>query len=150
VAENAVLNANYVAHHVSTIPGFTLPYSTNAPRMHECVISAEDLLNETGVSAMNVAKRLLDFGVHAPTVYFPLIVPEALMIEPTETESKEELDTLISAFREISDEAHSDPEKVKGAPYSTAVRHLDEYRAAHPKTLTLSWRMFQKHEGIDA
>jgi glycine dehydrogenase subunit 2 len=60
------------------------------------------------------------------------------------------LDGLVSAFREISDEAHSDPETVKGAPYSTAVRHLDEYRAAHPKTLTLSWRMFQKHEGIDA
>jgi glycine dehydrogenase subunit 2 len=149
VAENAVLNANYVAHHVSAIPGFTLPYSREAPRMHECVISAETLLNETGVSAMNVAKRLLDFGVHAPTVYFPLIVPEALMIEPTETESKQELDVLVSAFREISAEAHSDPEKVKGAPYSTAVRHLDEYRAAHPKTLTLSWRMFQKHEGID-
>jgi glycine dehydrogenase subunit 2 len=150
VAENAVLNANYIAHHVSAIPGFTLPYSKDAPRMHECVISAETLLNETGVSAMNVAKRLLDFGVHAPTVYFPLIVPEALMIEPTETESKQELDGLVSAFREISDEAHSDPDTVKGAPYSTAVRHLDEYRAAHPKTLTLSWRMFQKHESIDA
>ncbi|MFW9910964.1 MAG: aminomethyl-transferring glycine dehydrogenase subunit GcvPB [Candidatus Thorarchaeota archaeon] len=150
VAENAVLNANYVAHHVSAIPGFSLPYSQDAPRMHECVISGEELLDETGVSAMNVAKRLLDFGVHAPTVYFPLIVPEALMIEPTETESKQELDVLISAFRTISEEAYKEPEKVKGAPYSTAVRHLDEYRAAHPKTLTLSWRMFQKHEGIDA
>ncbi|MFW9846717.1 MAG: aminomethyl-transferring glycine dehydrogenase subunit GcvPB, partial [Candidatus Thorarchaeota archaeon] len=150
VAESAVLNANYVAHHVSRIPGFTLPYSRDAPRMHECVISAEVLSDETGITAMDVAKRLLDFGVHAPTVYFPLIVPEALMIEPTETESRQELDVLISAFHQISEEAYSDPEKVKGAPYATAVGQLDEYRAAHPKTLTLSWRMFQKRPDVDA
>jgi len=144
VAENAVLNANYVAHHVSRIPGFTLPYSKDAPRMHECVISAEELHEETGVTAMDVAKRLLDFGVHAPTVYFPLIVPEALMIEPTETESKQDLDIFISALEQISREASETPEKVKDAPHMTAVSRLDEYRAAHPKTLTLSWRMFQK------
>ena len=88
-SEVALLNANYVAHPVSKIPGFTLPYSKDAPRMHECVISAEELKEKTGVTAMNVAKRLLDFGVHAPTVYFPLIDPEALMIEPTETESRQ-------------------------------------------------------------
>ncbi|MHA2377741.1 MAG: aminomethyl-transferring glycine dehydrogenase subunit GcvPB [Candidatus Thorarchaeota archaeon] len=144
VAENAVLNANYVAHHVSKIPGFTMPYSQDAPRMHECVISAEELKEETGVTAMDVAKRLLDFGAHSPTVYFPLIVPEALMIEPTETESKQELDLFISALEHISREARETPEKVKGAPHTTAVLRLDEYRAAHPKTLTLSWRMFQK------
>jgi len=112
--------------------------------MHECVISAEELKEETGVTAMDVAKRLLDFGVHAPTVYFPLIVPEALMIEPTETESKQDLDLFISALEQISREAYETPEKVKGAPHMTAVSRLDEYRAAHPKTLTLSWRMFQK------
>ncbi|MFX1265248.1 MAG: aminomethyl-transferring glycine dehydrogenase subunit GcvPB [Promethearchaeota archaeon] len=144
VAENAVLNANYVAHHVSRIRGFTLPYSKDAPRMHECVISAEELKKETGVTAMDVAKRLLDFGVHAPTVYFPLIVPEALMIEPTETESKQDLDLFISALEQISREAYETPEMVKGAPHMAAVSRLDEYRAAHPKTLTLSWRMFQK------
>jgi glycine dehydrogenase subunit 2 len=143
-SEVAVLNANYVAHHVSKIPGFTLPYSQDAPRMHECVISAEKLKETTEVTAMNVAKRLLDFGVHAPTVYFPLIVPEALMIEPTETESRQDLDFFISVLEKISKEAHEDPEKVKNAPYSTAVGLLDEYRSAHPKTLTLSYRMYQE------
>ncbi len=143
-SEVAVLNANYVAHHVSKIPGFTLPYSQDAPRMHECVISAEELKDKTEVTAMNVAKRLLDFGVHAPTVYFPLIVSEALMIEPTETESRQELDFFISVLEKISKEAHEDPEKVKNAPYSTAVGLLDEYRSAHPKTLTLSYRMYQE------
>lgn len=144
-SEVAVLNANYVAHHVSKIPGFTLPFSQDAPRMHECVISAEELKETTGVTAMHVAKRLLDFGVHAPTVYFPLIVPEALMIEPTETESKMELDHLIDALLQISKEAHENPDLVKSAPHTTAVRLLDEYRAAHPKTLTLSYRMHQEH-----
>ncbi len=144
VAKNAVLNANYVAHHVGQIPGFTLPFSKDAPRMHECVISVEELKEKTGVTAMNVAKRLLDFGVHAPTIYFPLIVPEALMIEPTETESKQDLDIFISALKQISKEAHETPERVMDAPHMTAVGRLDEYRAAHPRTLTLSWRMFQK------
>lgn len=148
-SETAVLNANYIAVHASKIPGFSLPYSQDAPRMHECVISAEGLLEDTGVSAMNVAKRLLDFGVHSPTVYFPLIVPEALMIEPTETETKKELDFFIDMLRRISEEAYSNPEKVKSAPQSTALRHLDEYRAAHPKTLALSWRMFNEKK-LDA
>ncbi|MBN2228059.1 MAG: aminomethyl-transferring glycine dehydrogenase subunit GcvPB [Candidatus Thorarchaeota archaeon] len=141
-SEVAVLNANYIANHVRKIPGFTLPYSQDAPRMHECVISAKELKEKTGVTAMNVAKRLLDFGIHAPTVYFPLIVPEALMIEPTETESKQELDYLIDALRQISREAHENPDLVKTAPHSTSVRLLDEYRSAHPKTLTLSYKMY--------
>ncbi|MHA1935092.1 MAG: aminomethyl-transferring glycine dehydrogenase subunit GcvPB [Candidatus Thorarchaeota archaeon] len=144
ISEVAVLNANYIAHHVRQIPGFSLPYSPDAPRMHECVISAEKLKEDTGVTAMHVAKRLLDFGIHSPTVYFPLIVPEALMIEPTESESKQELDALIGALKKISEEAYDTPDLVKGAPYTTAVRDLDEYRAAHPKTLTLSWRMAKK------
>ncbi|TFG29217.1 glycine dehydrogenase subunit 2 [Candidatus Thorarchaeota archaeon] len=143
-SEVAVLNANYIAHHVRKIPGFTLPYSQDAPRMHECVISAEELKESTGVTAMNVAKRLLDFGVHSPTVYFPLIVPEALMIEPTETESKQELDYFIEVLRQISKEAHDDPEKVKSAPHTASIRLLDEYRSAHPKTMTLSYKMYQE------
>lgn len=145
-SEVAVLNANYVAHHVRKIPGFTLPYSQDAPRMHECVISAEELKKKTEITAMNIAKRLLDFGVHAPTVYFPLIVPEALMIEPTETESRQDLDFFISVLERISKEAHDDPEKVKNAPYSTSVGLLDEYRSAHPKTMTLSYRMYQERK----
>ncbi len=143
-SEIAVLNANYVAQNVCKIRGFTLPYSKNAPRMHECVISAKELEKETGVSAMNVAKRLLDFGIHAPTIYFPLIVDEALMIEPTESETKEDLDHFINALQKISKEAYSNPEIVKNAPHSAAIRLLDEYRAAHPKTLTLTWRMHKK------
>jgi len=143
-SETAVLNANYIAHHISQIRGFSLPYSPNTPRMHECVISAENLAEETGVTATHVAKRLLDLGLHSPTMYFPLIVPEALMIEPTESESKEDLDLLIGAFKQISNEAYSNPDIVKSAPHSTALHDLDEYRAAHPKTLTLSWRMHQK------
>lgn len=145
-SEIAVLNANYVAHHVSKIPGFSLPYSQDAPRMHECVISAKGLKDKTDVTAMNIAKRLLDFGVHAPTVYFPLIVPEALMIEPTETESKQELDFFISVLDKISKEAHETPDKVKNAPYSTAVGLLDEYRSAHPKTMVLSYRMYLERQ----
>jgi glycine dehydrogenase subunit 2 len=144
-SETAVLNANYCAYHVSRIPGFSLPYSQDAPRMHECVVSAEGLKSDTGVAAMNVAKRLLDFGLHAPTIYFPLIVPEALMIEPTESESKQEVDLLIECLRQISAEAHENPEIVTSAPHSTSRTRLDEYRAAHPKTLTLSWRMHLSH-----
>ncbi|NWF96389.1 MAG: aminomethyl-transferring glycine dehydrogenase subunit GcvPB [Candidatus Thorarchaeota archaeon] len=149
-SEVAVLNANYVAHHVRQIPGYTLPFSAGAPRMHECVLSAEQLKTSTGVSAMNVAKRLLDFGIHAPTVYFPLIVPEGLMIEPTESESREELDYLIASLKQVSDEAHTNPDAVTGAPHSTAIGHLDEYRAAHPKTMTLSWRMQRQSREADS
>jgi len=145
-SEIAVLNANYVANQVKMIPGFTLPYSQESPRMHECVISAEGLKAKTGITAMNVAKRLLDYGVHAPTVYFPLIVPEALMIEPTETESKKDLDHFIAALEAISKEAHSNPEVVTSAPSTAKVRLLDEYRAAHPKTLTLSYKMYKEHQ----
>ncbi|MGQ4870303.1 MAG: aminomethyl-transferring glycine dehydrogenase subunit GcvPB [Candidatus Thorarchaeota archaeon] len=143
-SELAVLNANYVAHHVKQIRGFSLPFSKDAPRMHECVISAKQLKEETGVTAMNLAKRLLDFGVHAPTVYFPLIVEEALMIEPTESESREDLDRFIAALKQISEEAYANPELVKSAPHNTAVGLLDEYKAAHPTTLALSWRMYQQ------
>jgi len=145
-SETAVLNANYCGYHVSRIPGFSLPYSQDAPRMHECVVSAEGLKAKTGVAAMNVGKRLLDLGLHAPTVYFPLIVPEALMIEPTESESKQDLDALIEAMKRVSDEAFQDPEKVTSAPHNTARGRLDDYRAAHPKTLTLSWRMHLARE----
>ncbi len=143
-SKTAVLNANYIAYHVSRLNGFSLPYSQDAPRMHECVISAEKLKDSTEVTAMDIAKRLLDFGIHSPTVYFPLIVPEALMIEPTESESREELDTMIAIYEKIAQEAKENPELVKSAPHSTAIRKLDEYYAAHPKTLTLSWRIYQE------
>ena len=112
--------------------------------MHEVVISAEPLLRDTGVSARDVAKALLDRGLHAPTFYFPTIVEEALMIEPTETFSKEELDRFINALREISEQAYANPAMVLKSPQHTATSRLDEVRAAHPRTMALSWRMYQQ------
>jgi glycine dehydrogenase subunit 2 len=143
-AEISVLNANYLAQKLKEIKGLTLPYDSKKLRKHECVFSAKPLKNDTGVTALNVAKRLLDYGVHAPTVYFPLIVDEALMIEPTETVEKEELDRFVEAMRKISEEAYRNPEIVMNAPHNTAVSRLDEVKASHPRTMALSWRMHQK------
>ena len=146
VAEVSVLNANYVLHKLKALDGLTLPHNSKKPRKHECVFSAKPLKNKTGVSALNIAKRLLDYGVHAPTIYFPLIVEEALMIEPTETFEKEELDRFVEAIREICREAQTNPETVLKAPYNTAISRLDEVKASHPKTMALSWRMYQKKQ----
>ena len=140
-AEVSVLNANYLMKKLQQIKGLTLPYDTNTPRKHECVISAKPLRDQTGVSALNIAKRLLDYGFHAPTIYFPLIVDEALMIEPTETFEKEEMDHFIETMRKICEEAYTNPDVVLKAPHNTAVSRLDEVKASHPKTMTLSWRM---------
>ncbi|MEM3695040.1 MAG: aminomethyl-transferring glycine dehydrogenase subunit GcvPB [Candidatus Bathyarchaeia archaeon] len=144
VAEVSVLNANYLMKKLKEVRGLTLPYNSEKPRKHECVFSAKQMKNETGVSALNIAKRLLDYGIHAPTIYFPLIVDEALMIEPTETFEKEELDRFAEAMRKISEEAYTNPEKVLRAPQNTAVPRLDEVKASHPRTMALSWRMYQK------
>ncbi len=143
-SETSVLNANYLGRKIAEIKGFALSHSQTLPRKHEAIITAEPLLKETGISALNVAKRLLDFGIHAPTIYFPLIVPEALMIEPTETESKENLDLMIDAMKKISEEAYTNPEILKTAPHNTAVGPIDEVKAAHPKTMALTWRMYMK------
>jgi glycine dehydrogenase subunit 2 len=126
VSENAVLNANYLLSKVKHI--FPVPQGDRC--MHEFVASGAKLKNDRGVSAMDVAKRLLDYGFHAPTTYFPLLVPECLLIEPTETESKEELDAFVAAMVAIRDEAKSDPARLKGAPYTLPVRRLDDVRAA--------------------
>jgi glycine dehydrogenase subunit 2 len=98
--------------------------------MHEFVLSARGLKREHGVNALDVAKRLMDYGFHPPTIYFPLIVPEALMIEPTETEPKETLDDFVEAMQSIAREAAEDPRLVKDAPHSRPVRRLDEVKAA--------------------
>jgi glycine cleavage system P protein (glycine dehydrogenase) subunit 2 len=140
-AEVSVLNANYLMEKLRKIKGLTLPYDSVKPRKHECVISAKPLKDQTGVSALNVAKRLLDYGFHAPTVYFPLIVDEALMVEPTETADLEELDRFADAVAKIFEEAYTNPDVVLKAPQNTAVSRLDEVKASHPKTMTLSWRM---------
>ena len=129
VSETAVLNANYVMEGIRDL--FAVPYEGRC--MHEFVASATPLKEKYGVRALDVAKRLLDYGVHPPTTYFPLIVDEALMIEPTETESREDLDRLIDAFRQIVREAETDPDTLREAPLTMPVRRLDEAEAArHP------------------
>ncbi|MBX5326493.1 MAG: aminomethyl-transferring glycine dehydrogenase subunit GcvPB [Candidatus Bathyarchaeia archaeon] len=144
VAEVSVLNANYLAKKLAEIRGFELPYDKQKPRKHECVISAKPMAKETGVKALNVSKRLLDYGVHAPTTYFPLIVDEALMIEPTESFEKEELDRFVDAVKKISQEAYSNPQLVLNAPQNTACTRLDEVKASHPQSMALSWKMYLK------
>lgn len=143
VAEVSVLNANYLSRKLKDVKGLTLPYDSEKPRKHECVFSAKRLKDETGVSAANIAKRLLDYGLHAPTIYFPLIVDEALMIEPTESFEKEELDRFADTMHKIGEEAYANPETVLKAPHNTAVSKLDEVKASHPRTMALSWRMYQ-------
>lgn len=128
VSENAVLNANYLLSRVKHI----LPVPQGNRCMHEFVASGSDLKRDKDISAMDLAKRLLDFGVHAPTVYFPLTVPEAIMIEPTETESKETLDAFAEILFRITEE---DAQTLHDAPHSTAVSRPDEVRAARQPVL---------------
>jgi len=148
-AEVSVLNANYLMEKLRRIKGLSLPYDSEKPRKHECVISAKTLKDETGVTALNIAKRLLDYGFHAPTIYFPLIVEEALMVEPTETFEKEEIDRFIETMRKICEEAYSNPEEIISAPHNTTVSRLNEVKASHPKTMTLSWRMREERSEED-
>jgi glycine cleavage system P protein (glycine dehydrogenase) subunit 2 len=129
-SEHAVLNANYL--RVKLRDAYVVPY--DRINMHEFV--CEGAIEGTGVRALDVAKRLLDYGFHPPTNYFPLIVPEALMIEPTETESKPTLDAFAAAMRAIAQEAKSDPALVKSAPHETPVRRVDEVKAARELILT--------------
>ncbi len=132
IAENAILNANYLRVKLRDL----FPAAIDEPCMHECVLRTDpEALN--GVKTLDVAKRLLDHGFHAPTIYFPLIVHEALMIEPTETETRETLDAFVDALRAIHAEARSDPERVKTAPHTLPVRRLDELAAA--RNPNLSW-----------
>jgi glycine dehydrogenase subunit 2 len=137
VSEQAVLNANYLRARVAEI--FDVPHP--GPCMHEFVASARSLLRERKVRAMDVCKRLLDYGFHAPTVYFPLVVAEALMIEPTETESRETLDSFADALLAIKKE---DPDLLRAAPHTHLVSRPDEVRAA--KEPILSWSPDDEHE----
>jgi glycine cleavage system P protein (glycine dehydrogenase) subunit 2 len=126
MSEVAVLNANYLLARLRDT--YELPFDRLC--MHEFVLSARRLKREHGVSALDVAKRLMDYGIHPPTIYFPLIVPEALMIEPTETEPKERLDEFCEAMLAIAREAASDPDVLHQAPHSRPVKRLDEVKAA--------------------
>jgi len=126
MSEVAVLNANYLLARLKDT--YDLPFDRLC--MHEFVLSARTLKREHGVTALDVAKRLMDYDFHPPTIYFPLIVPEALMIEPTETEAKETLDAFVDAMLAIAREAAEDPQLLKEAPHDRPVRRLDEVRAA--------------------
>ncbi len=134
VSEDAVLAANYLKHRLAE--AYEVPFER--PCMHEFVASSSGLKAATGVRTLDVAKRLIDKGFHPPTIYFPLTVEEAMLIEPTETESLETLDAFADAMLEIAAESRSDPELVKGAPHTAPVRRLDEATAARQPNLR--WR----------
>ena len=136
VAEYSTLNANYLMAQLRRA-GFEVAFPQRRAS-HEFIVTLKALKDETGVSAMDVAKRLLDKGFHAPTTYFPLLVPECLLVEPTETESKQTLDAFVAAMSEIMHEARNNPEVVKSAPHSTPVRRLDDVKAA--RELDLTWK----------
>jgi glycine dehydrogenase subunit 2 len=135
VAEFATLNANYLMTRLRAA-GFEPAYPKRRAS-HEFIVSLRLLKEQTGVTAMDVAKRLLDKGFHAPTTYFPLLVPECLLIEPTETETKQTLDAFVEAMVQIREEAHARPELLKTSPHTTCVRRLDDVRAA--RELDLKW-----------
>jgi glycine dehydrogenase subunit 2 len=136
VGEFATLNANYLMTRLKQA-GFEAAYP-NRRASHEFIITAKKQARELNVTAMDIAKRLLDYGFHAPTTYFPLLVPECLLIEPTETESREALDAFVDAMARILNEAREDTDLVKGAPHTMPVRRLDDVRAA--KQLDLTWK----------
>lgn len=136
VAEYATLNANYLMAELSK-RGFDIAYAGRRAT-HEFIITLKGLKEETGITAQDLAKRLLDKGYHAPTIYFPLLVPECLLIEPTETETKQELDGFIQAMAEILDEARTQPELVQNAPQTMSVKRLDEVKAA--RELDVAWK----------
>ena len=138
-----MLNANYVLARLKD--AYDLPFDRLC--MHEFVLSARTLKREHGCTALDVAKRLMDYGFHPPTIYFPLIVPEALMVEPTETEAKETLDAFCDAMLAIAHEAAEEPELLKGAPHHRPVGRLDEVRAAKRPVVKYG---FEEHPAPEA
>jgi len=131
VSRLAVLNANYLKERLKG----TLHLAFDRPCMHECVFSDRDQ-HAAGIATLDMAKRLMDYGYHPPTIYFPLVVPGAIMIEPTETETKEDLDRFVEAFQAIVREAQENPELLRGAPHRAKVKRLDETAAARNPCLT--------------
>ena len=130
-SQNAVLNANYMMHKLKS--HYTM--ACKGICMHEFVMDIGDIKDATGVSAMDIAKGLLDYGIHPPTMYFPLIVHEALMVEPTETETRETLDHAVDVFIELAERAKSDPEALHSAPHNTVIGRPDEVKAARQPVL---------------
>lgn len=136
ISEFATLNANYLMAELRKA-GFEIAYPTRRAS-HEFIVTMKEIKDRTGVTAMNLAKRLLDKGYHAPTTYFPMLVPECLLIEPAETESKETLDAFVASMKEILREIELQPDLVKGAPHTMSVRKLDDVKAA--RELDLTWK----------
>jgi glycine dehydrogenase subunit 2 len=130
-SESAVLNANYMMQQLKD----TYPMPLEGLCMHEFVMSLEDLKKETGVSALDIAKALLDYGIHPPTMYFPLIIHEALMLEPTETESKETMDEVIAIFKKVYAGARENPQSLHDCPKKTPIGRPDEVKAARNPVL---------------
>ncbi len=145
-SEQAVLNSNYLLWRIKDLRGVSLPYSKGVFRKHEFVISLEPLKEDTGVTAKDVAKRLLDYGLHPPTIYFPLIVKEAFMIEPTESVSKSDLDRYADALKAIIEEAYSDPDTVRSSPHNTKIGRVDEAYGSRPKTMAPTYRWLLEKE----
>ncbi|PHS72847.1 MAG: glycine dehydrogenase (aminomethyl-transferring), partial [Alcanivorax sp.] len=135
VGEYSTLAANYLLKRLQHV-GYTAAYPERRAS-HEFILTLAKEAKELNVTAMDVAKRLLDYNQHAPTTYFPLLVPECLLIEPTETESKEAMDDFIAAMEAILHEAKTDPDMVKEAPFTQPVRRLDDVKAA--RELDLTW-----------
>lgn len=133
ISEYATLNANYLMAELRKA-GFEIAYPTRRAS-HEFIVTTKEIKDKTGVTAMNLAKRLLDKDFHAPTTYFPMLVPECLLIEPAETESKETLDSFVNAMKEILVEIETQPDMVKGAPHFMPLRKLDEVKAAREPDL---------------
>ncbi|MEO7021161.1 MAG: aminomethyl-transferring glycine dehydrogenase subunit GcvPB [Ktedonobacteraceae bacterium] len=131
VSQSAILNANYLKHELASDYEIAYPQTCQ----HEFIATAERQKEESGVTATDIAKRLLDFGMYAPTIYFPLIVHEAMMIEPTETETRETLDSFVAVMRQIAEEARTNPELVKTAPHTTPIGRLDQVLAARKPNL---------------
>jgi len=136
VSEFATLNANYLMARLVEA-GFEVAYPERRAG-HEFIVTLRREAREHGTTAMDFAKRLLDYGFHAPTTYFPLLVPECLLIEPTETEAKQDLDAFVEAMIAIRGEAQTEPARLHGAPYTLPVRRLDDVRAA--RQLDLAWQ----------
>ncbi len=134
VSEFSTLNANYLMKRLM-LAGFDAAYPERRAS-HEFILTLKRQAKELGVNTMDFAKRMLDFGVHAPTTYFPLLVPECLLIEPTETEAKEDLDGFVEIMQKIQHEAESEPDKLKQAPHTLPVKRLDDVRAARELDLT--------------
>lgn len=133
ISENAIINANYIKKNLEDIyPSYTKEYC-----MHECVLTPPKELIEKGIKTLDIAKRLLDWGFHAPTIYFPLIVQQAIMIEPTETENKQMLDEFIDAMKKIYEEGKNNADILKNAPHTMPIKRLDEVKAA--RDLNIRW-----------